>query len=1640
MTTAPAAAVTSSSTTTTVLWTMDNSKSDNSEEFPTDNNNNNTNSNQIKSEQESHWNQTSRERNNTTSTLTIPSSEEEDSLVNRSTPAIPTPSTTAASADAGAMAANHHDAVTATTTTTKPDSSEPETQRMCQEPPESVPDSDHAATEHHNDPAVFSSSSSSSTTTTTAARTCCGGCVQHKDDPAGGAVDCCGSGVAVASAHGNGTDHQENHILGMNPPHPHYHHPITRRGGHDNDTKPAESTDSPAAAAAHTNIAAEQRPSFRQQEAVLQSPSVSLLLLLSGQPEQSPADLAVGPVVVQNKPLLLSSLSSLPDNIATTPWQPPPPPKEEQDNMLPFSPPVMQAKQSIASHRLSLSTTTFANPWVTKARLQTCVHQETRQYQETIQTIYHQARQQRRRHHPQPQQQQQQQQQEPQVGQTWQSSSLSSTTSSSSSSSSSSTAAAALSSSSSTAGRTVILLSGPSGCGKRSLPQLALQELVEQEADGGYFLQGHYDSTLLPEHLDSHNNNSNHHQSNGSPGGTVIPYSGIVMAFSSFAAQVWERSCTDDHHHNAITRLRQAILEQFANGGREGCSSPAAATATATATAPDSHTKNNNKVNVSVLTSMIPALEVILGECGCPSSSSSSSSPSSHDDPIQRFVFAFRLFLRAIASVSDGGPLVLVLHDLHYADACSLDLLTGMVTDWRHNNLLLIATCDDSKVRPDSYLARKLREMEQQHAGGAAATTWSRGIHICNIAVPTVSSELELRSWLGQALCMTNADHAETVLRLTRLVQRHCGMDGNWFLIMEFIQFLQESDLLLYRERSSDTTAGRWELASPEELDVVLANMDKPGDFLVEKFNQHLTPDTKRVLTVAACLGSFVDVELLGYILNNNNNEQNQNHNQSLQDSLDELVQLGLLARNKDLNPRYCGLQICRSQKKLHHQGFTFEHTVIREAAHALIARGGSSHNSDTHSNSSSSTTITPESLHLEIGRRLWKKLSSRSDEELSHHVFVVLSQLYLGRHLIVKEKERVATATLCLLGGRRAAKSSTFRTAAVYLRMGIELLYKNSSNSTGNQNTDMLSNEDDFSILHNRCWRDEYDLSLALHCAAAEATMASADFDATAQFLERILANARTFDDKFQAYATKMYALSQQDRHDECIDLGLCVLKQLGETFPNRLCFGHLTQEMRSTEKLLKHKSNEQICRLPLLPDHSPKLKALQVLNFMIIPAMAFRPKLQPFIMLRMMKITLQHGLSVLTAPAFGVYGMVCIGLYNNVQKATRFADLALVMLDRFGVMEYLPRVHAAVYGCIHSWTKPIRTAFEPLLHAHRIGMQLGDAEFGGLCANLYCFYALDTGVNLEIIRQEWNGFKESMVSAKQQYMLRMFLPTIQIVHHVMGLSGDPLASKGDVIDFDEFENMAIERGSTMGAFCIRFCRMRLGFLFGDIEMAERAAVGFEAVMQTPPTFERATYAFYIGIVAVAVARKDLQQQLGKGGTWAWGQRTSKIQRQLRDAKKAEKMLMCYARSSPHNCLDKSNLLKAELASLQGEHCKAYEKYLTAIALASENGHSFMLALSNELLARHLIRRTSITNVLHEQQPGSGKSLFRRSGSSAMSYSSSAIHDHKQKAKECLQRSIQAYHDWGGMAKVVRMQEEFRDLLGHSFTVVDEH
>lgn len=721
--------------------------------------------------------------------------------------------------------------------------------------------------------------------------------------------------------------------------------------------------------------------------------------------------------------------------------------------------------------------------------------------------------------------------------------------------------------------------------------------------------------------------------------------------------------------------------------------------------------------------------------------------------------------------------------------------------------------------------------------------------------------------------------------------------EGNVFYLIELLRWLHNSDLLYFDDKSAEWV---WDA---EEIDITLSDRKLNG-FLFDRLQQ-LPRHLKDVLKVASCLGPYPDAVLIEHVLD-----------LSVGHLLEEAKELGILSYDE------------------HTRIYMFENDCAQQAAYELIP------------------VHEKELFHLEVGRRLWRKLSS--EDELDRNIFQILSQMQFGRRLIARDNEKIRVASLCHVAGLKAARCSTFRVANAFLSFGV-------------------------SLLSSRSWRDNYDLSLALYNATAETEMCLANFEAMENLLKDIFIHARSFRDKLPAYSTQMYALNVRDRQRESLDLGVEVLRGLGEKFPRRYCKARLLSELRSVKILLRGKSDEQLLRLPAI-QRNDKLQALQVLQLMVLTALSTHPDLAPFVISRMVKITLEYGMSPFASGAFATYAMIRIplGPYGNVDEAIRFGNLGMAVLERYNILEYAPRVYAAYYGCVWCWKFPLKDSMEPLLRAHRIGIQTGDSEFAVLCADLYLMNALEGGVPLDAIDREWTGFFDLMVSRRHETAIAFTLPWAQAIHHFMGYTDNPLLSKGDLVDYDEAMERSVQRQAFIQVVSISCTRMMISYVFNDYDQAARSAETLPDLLKIPPSFERVSTLFYSTLTFLAVARtgKDVRRHVGK-------------------AKEAIKTFRRWATDSPKNCLDKLFLLQAELFSVLGKHSRAYEKYIASIACAKDQGFLLTHALANERAARHLY--------------GLGRT---------------------DEAFLFFENACKCYGEWHGHAKVTRLKAEVEELF----------
>ena len=551
---------------------------------------------------------------------------------------------------------------------------------------------------------------------------------------------------------------------------------------------------------------------------------------------------------------------------------------------------------------------------------------------------------------------------------------------------------------------------------------------------------------------------------------------------------------------------------------------------------------------------------------------------------------------------------------------------------------------------------------------------------------------------------------------------------------------------------------------------------------------------------------------------------------------------------------------------------------------------------------------------HLKIARGIWSKTD---DGSISHDSFSILNHFFFLTNHVPSKRERWAVASLCLHAAKHAVGLSSFSDAHEALTFGMKL----------------MKGED---------WRKQYDLSLALHNCAAEVHLILGNFDLIDALTEPVPQHAREPLHKVQASCAKIYSLDCQGNHNEAIAAGLSILEELGFVVPTRASGRSVFGRLRKIRQRVMAKSDEQILRMSVMTDES-KLAILQILQLLFVSAFSIpQPMLTALLAVMSVEFTLDHGLSVFAAGSLSTLGMVVVGV-QGVDIATRYGTIAMKLFEKFGRVEFLPRVNFVYYGVILPWRDPLKNSLPHLLHGYHIASQTGDMQFGCICGLLYCVYAIASGVSLLELQSQWYRFTAVMKEKNNDFLLSMTIPHIQLAHHYMGLSSNPLAAKGDLLDYDDAFSRAKDNNRAFEAMSIKHCRMELGYVFNDYELAYKWIITPKELETHPYTLELVNTAFFRAVVLIALGLET----------------PKRFRKYAREVKRTIQQFQQWSKETPHNILEKFHLLKAEYHSLEGKNGDAYQHYLYAISLSRNEENLFTCAVAQERCGLHLLRKS---------------------------------------------------------------------------------
>lgn len=721
--------------------------------------------------------------------------------------------------------------------------------------------------------------------------------------------------------------------------------------------------------------------------------------------------------------------------------------------------------------------------------------------------------------------------------------------------------------------------------------------------------------------------------------------------------------------------------------------------------------------DATVLTRVIPGLRPIL-------KAGSLSESIGYREAHHQFKFAFRRFIRTVTSF---GPMVLVLDDMQWGDAASMELLEALISDRESDSLLVIVCYRDDDVflnMPHINTVDKLRDLAKHDAR----------LHVDSLLIGNLDVN-QIQKLLVDLMSLSEVD----ALGLAGCVYRKTM--GNIFFVIQFVSLLADSDLLTF---NLGTLKWSFDLEAIQLLTAATENVVS----LVKARMTSLPPTIVKVLPMMGCLGSTFNGHLFEMVVNHCASSWDFEP----EDSVNEENQADPEQnRPTSVNRRAAKcLSRCEEEGLIEaanlegEESYFWAHDKIQEASFALV--------SDEEL----------QNLKLQLGKILYEQLTPSA---LDNHIFLVANLLNTEstNPNCYPRQRPLEIATLYLRAGVKAIENSAFEQATGYLCVGIELLPKNH-------------------------WQTNYQLSLELFSTAAEAEFCTGKFDRMQNYCGTVLEQDSPLLDKRRVYNVLLDYTAAEKEMGEAFALCQSILVRLNCKFAKRALTLHVVGGLLRLKVTLKQLDiAETLSSLPALSDEG-KQWMMSLLDKFTTYAYLAKPELLPLVVFKGFRTTLKDGFTEYSSPALAFLGLLLAAFVHDYKGGLAMANQAIELLKKApNARKVESRVMHITHAFVLHWLRPLSTCIKPLLKGYEIGMAMGDTGSAAWCIFFYIEHSLRTGVPLEVVIADCEFYCDRLREVQQSQVVHLLSNIREFLMHLTGAIDFSRARTGSMVSHEK-------------------------------------------------------------------------------------------------------------------------------------------------------------------------------------------------------------------------------------------------------------
>ena len=417
----------------------------------------------------------------------------------------------------------------------------------------------------------------------------------------------------------------------------------------------------------------------------------------------------------------------------------------------------------------------------------------------------------------------------------------------------------------------------------------------------------------------------------------------------------------------------------------------------------------------------------------------------------------------------------------------------------------------------------------------------------------------------------------------------------------------------------------------------------------------------------------------------------------------------------------------------------------------------------------------------------------------------------YGGPQAVIDGEQAMVVATLNLDAGKKALKMSDFFSAYSFFNHGISYLQRDH-------------------------WNENYNLSLELYNLAAKCALINAEHESFKALSGQIMHNARCFEDKCHVISNTITLLDQSGDEPEAVELIQRTLRNLGEGLPLKIKPSFMKSHLDTTKAELAVLSDDILLSYPAMVNPSKVLAAELLAKLYRILAYAGEGAAIMIIPLKIIQISLAHGICQHSPVGFAQYGNYLAFIRNDFEEGSRYIKVALSMREK---VQCRPLYGTITYYANHTklHVEPMQSAIELYLDAYKASMKGGHpcavaVESSLLVYVNLCFWS---GKNLDAVIVSLKETIKQAKCLKRLIVLTMLLPMFLLSVRLLGQNGALALQQEDMVTFREIcKNDSITGMHSAHLHTMFFIRLSEALIFREIDEARDATDKYFSIDST--------------------------------------------------------------------------------------------------------------------------------------------------------------------------------------------------------------